>query len=88
MQIAGAIGPGRLTPSSPEPAYQGLAYWWSKVFASLISAVKTNRFHEPSNLIIIMVDVRTSWQFPDIVSEDMIECINMGPSIDRLSIEV
>lgn len=28
-----------------------------------------------------------SCQFPDTVSEDIVECINMGPSIDRVSIE-
>lgn len=28
-----------------------------------------------------------SCQYPDTVSEDIVECINMGPSIDRVSIE-
>lgn len=35
-----------------------------------------------------MVDVRTSCQFSDSISEDIDESINMGPSIDRVSIQV
>lgn len=65
-----------------------LADWWSEVFAMSIRLARTNRFPVSSNLITIMVDIHTSCQFPDIVSKDIIECIYMGPSIDRVSIEV
>ncbi|CAG4981051.1 unnamed protein product [Colias eurytheme] len=71
-----------------QPAYHSGTHWPVKVFAFPILTAGTNRFFGPSNLITIMVDICTSWQFPDIISEDMIECINMEPSIDRLSIEV
>lgn len=62
--------------------------WPCQVFVRLISHPGTNRIPDPCNLIRT-IDFRTSCRLQDnVVSEDIIESINMSPSIDRFSIEV
>lgn len=60
----------------------------SSVCAADRTAPGANRFPVPTNLITIMVDARTSCHYSDIVSTDIDESINKGPSIDRFSIQV
>lgn len=92
--VARSVGRRRSTDRRPPrrivtAAYhQYLADWLSGVFARLIRLTGANRFPVPSNLITIMVDVCASWRYIDIISEDIDESINMGPSIDRVSIGV